>query len=111
MAAKTRTIRLQCHVNEKERELVKRNMENIGTNNIDAYIRKMAIDGYVITVDTTDVREVVRLLRIAGNNLNQLARSANSFETIYREDIVDLRNKFQVMLKMTNEIMLKMSEI
>ena len=61
---------------EGERDIVRRKMEEAGIRNMAAYIRKMAIDGYVIRLDLSDVKEVARLLRINSNNLNQYAKRA-----------------------------------
>ena len=68
---------------EGERDIVRRKMEEAGIRNMAAYIRKMAIDGYVIRLDLNDVKEVARLLRINSNNLNQYAKRANETGSIY----------------------------
>ena len=75
---------------EGERDIVRRKMEEAGIRNMAAYIRKMAIDGYVIRLDLSDVKEVARLLRINSNNLNQYAKRANETGSIYLEDIKEL---------------------
>ena len=60
-------------------------------DSVAGYLRKMAIDGYVINLDTSDIKEVVRLLRICSNNLNQYARRANEGDSIYQGEIRDLQ--------------------
>mgnify|MGYP002087627730 CR=1 FL=1 len=52
-----------------------------------AYLRKMAIDGYVIKLELPELKEMIRLLGIANNNINQIARSLNSTGRIYETDI------------------------
>ena len=47
-------------VTEHEQELIKQKMERAGVRNMGAYIRKQAIDGYVVRLDLSDVREMVR---------------------------------------------------
>ena len=69
----------------------------------------MAIDGYYICVELSDVKEMVRLLRIYGNNLNQLARRANEGSSIYRNDIEDLQKNMQELWKMMRQILEKLS--
>ena len=61
-------------VSQKERDIIAAKMEWIGTQNLGAYLRKQAIDGYVIRHDMTDIREMVRLLRVTSNSLNQLTK-------------------------------------
>ena len=47
-------------------------MEQLGTTNMAAYLRKMAVDGYVVNLELPELREMVSLLRRSSNNLNQL---------------------------------------
>ncbi|NBH70791.1 plasmid mobilization relaxosome protein MobC [Clostridiaceae bacterium] len=68
-------------------------MEQIGIANLSAYLRKMAVDGYIIHLDMSEVQELVRLLRICSNNLNQYARRANETGSIYAADVEDLRGR------------------
>ena len=63
--------------------------------NREAYIRKMTLDGYIVQVDFSDVREMVRLLRISTNNLNQVAKRANETRNIYESDIKDLQDNYE----------------
>lgn len=111
MGNRKRNIRLQCRVSEEEKKLVDRNMSKIGTKNLEAYLRKMAIDGYVLTLDTTDIRELVKVLRITSNSLNQLAKRANETGNVYRDDIEDLRKSYDKLWDMSEEIMVRLSSI
>ncbi len=83
-------MQLHFHVSEQEAELIKERMEQIGVTNLSAYLRKMAVDGYIINLDMTDIQEMTRLLRICSNNLNQYAKRANETGSIYAADIEDL---------------------
>ena len=111
MANRQRTIRLQCRVTEEEKALVERNMRKLGTKNLEAYLRKMAIDGYVLQLDLTDVRELVRVLRITSNSLNQLAKRANETGNVYRDDIEDLKESYDKLWSMSEEIMVRLASI
>jgi len=42
-------------VNEREKALIEEKMHQLGTKNMGAYIRKMAIDGYVVRLDLSDI--------------------------------------------------------
>ena len=53
----------------------------------------MAIDGFNIQLDLSEIREMVALLRRCSNNLNQYARRANEKGSIYAADIEDLRQQ------------------
>jgi hypothetical protein len=82
----------QIHIklSDKELEMIRDRMEQMGFENMSAYIRKMAIDGLIIRVDTSDLTELSRLVRINANNLNQYTKRANETGSIYLEDIKEL---------------------
>ena len=86
-----RTIPMYFKVSPEEKEIIDKKMELLGTHNQRAYLRKMAVDGYVVRVDMTDVKELAALLRTCSNNLNQIARRVNSTGNLYEEDIADLK--------------------
>ena len=74
MAKRKRDIQLKFRVTPQEREMIETKMAQFGTTNMAAYLRKMAIDGYVVKLDLPELRELVSLLRYSSNNLNQLTR-------------------------------------
>ncbi len=87
----TRTHLLYLSVSDRELEHIHKKMRQCRMTSTAGYLRKMAIDGYVVNLDTSDIKEVVRLLRICSNNLNQYARRANEGGSIYQEDIKALK--------------------
>ena len=91
MAKRKRDIQLKVRVTPEERAMIETKMAQLGTTNMGAYLRKMAIDGYVVKLDLPELREMVSLLRRSSNNLNQLARRANETGRIYPEDLADIR--------------------
>ena len=94
-----------------DREIVRRKMKEAGINNMAAYIRKMAIDGYVVRLDLSDVKEVSRLLRINANNINQYAKRANETGSIYLEDIKDIKRGQEELWILMKEILQRLSTI
>ena len=105
----TDLIRFRIH--DGDRELIKKRMKESGISNMSDYIRKMAIDGYVIRLDLSDVKEVSRLLRINANNLNQYAKRANETGSIYLEDIRDLQKNQDVLWRVMRDILERLSGI
>lgn len=87
MANRTRNIQIIFRVTQRERELIEEKMELLGARNLQAYLRKMAIDGYVIKLDLPELKEMVSLLRRCSNNLNQIARHVNEAGRVYEADI------------------------
>ncbi len=91
MSEDTRTRQLHTYVTRDEERMILKRMEDAGMRNLSAYLRKMALSGYVIRMDLAEIREISRLLSICSNNLNQYAKKANETGSIYEEDIDDLR--------------------
>ena len=88
-----KTVRVEFVMSEQDAELVKGRMAERGITNLSAYLRKMAVDGYIIHLDMGDIQEMVRLLRICSNNLNQYAKRANETVSVYAADLEDLRTQ------------------
>lgn len=102
---------LILRISASDKKRIRRKMEELGIQNMSAYIRKMALDGYCIRLDLTDVNELVYLLRMCSNNLNQYAKKANQTGSIYEEDIRDLKNRFDEFWKMAKELLVRLSTI
>ena len=96
---------------EKEAKIIHERMAELGIINQSAFMRKMAIDGYCVKLDLSDVKEMVRLLRYCSNNLNQYAKKANESGSIYAEDIHDLQVRFEELWKMAKEILARLASI
>lgn len=88
-----KSVRTELVMSEQDAEVVRERMAELGITNLSAYLRKMAVDGYIIHLDMSDIQEMVRLLRICSNNLNQYARRANETGSIYAADVDDLRTR------------------
>ena len=51
MANRERTIQLHFMATPRERQLIAEKMALLGTRNLGAYLRKMAVDGYIVQLD------------------------------------------------------------
>ena len=91
MTNRTRKIVLRVPVTPEERELIRQKMALLHTRNFSAYARKMLIDGYVVHIDTTDIRAQTAELQKIGVNVNQIARRLNSMGTLYTQDVADIK--------------------
>ena len=102
---------IMIRVSPSDKARIRKKMEELGTNNMSAYIRKMAMDGYCVNLDLTDVNEMVHLLRQCSNNLNQYAKKAHQTSSIYEEDIRDLQIRFEEFWKIGKELLSRLSTI
>ena len=91
MANRTRKIVLRVPVTAEERELIEQKMAQLHTKNFSAYARKMLIDGYIINVDTSDIRAQTAELQKIGVNVNQIAKRINATGTVYAQDVEDIK--------------------
>jgi len=111
MANVTRTHNIHFMASEEERDMIVRRMEQSGIKSLRAYMLKMAIDGRIIHVELESVREMVRLLSNATNNINQIARRANSTGNIYAADVEELRVRYEEIWGQMKTILQKLSEL
>lgn len=91
MTNRTRKIVLRVPVTPEEQELIRQKMALLHTRNFSAYARKMLIDGYVVHIDTTDIRAQTAELQKIGVNVNQIARRLNSMGSLYTQDVADIK--------------------
>lgn len=89
-----RSVHLHVMVSEVEQALIAQRMAEAGIRNMGAYMRKMALNGYVLNVDLAPVRELVSLQRRCSNNLNQVAIQANTYGGVYPEEIKTLQKDY-----------------
>ena len=98
MKKRKRPIPVMFWVSEEERAQIEEKMAQLGTNNMSAYLRKIAIDGYVVNLDLPELRELTTLLRRPSNNLNQLTTRVHETAHIYDADIESLRAEYDRLL-------------
>lgn len=87
MSGRRRTVQIKFRVTERERELIREKMKEIPTKNMAAYLRKVAIDGVIIHVDYSGLKELTAEIHKIGVNINQIAHRVNSEGNAYREDL------------------------
>ena len=111
MANREREIQLKFRVTPEERELIEAKMAQLGTQNMAAYLRKMALDGYAIKLDLPELKELVSLLRRSSNNLNQLTRRVHEIGRIYDADLEDITQRQEQLWEGVREILSQLSKL
>lgn len=106
-----RTIGLFFKVSPEEKAVIDKKMALLGTGNQRAYLRKMAVDGYIVQLDMASVREMVKLLRSIASNTNQIARRCNETRNLYAEDVEDLRQGYTAAQKSIMELLKKFANL
>ena len=108
---RNRTEQIKFWTTPEEKDLILKKMELYGTSNMGAYLRRMAIDGYVIKLELPELKEMIRLLGIANNNINQIARSLNSTGRIYEADIQEIRDRIDGLYGYARKILDSLAKI
>ena len=98
-------------VTPEEQELIYERMAEAGIQNMGAYMRKMALNGYVIHVDLLEIRELVSLQRRCANNLNQVAIHVNTYSGIYPDEIKALQRDYADLWGPLSELLKKLSAV
>ena len=107
MADRTIPIRIEFCVTEQEKKLIESKMAQLGTCNMGAYLRKMAIDGYIIKVDYTEQKKLAAAVSRAATNINHICRRINSTGHFYADDIADLKEQQAEIWSLLREVQKK----
>ena len=102
-----KTIRLT----PEELQMIQEKMKQYGTRNFSAFVRKMAIDGYVVRLELPELKEMVSLLRYSSNNLNQLTKRVHETGRIYDADLEDLRHTHERLWDAARDILSALAKL
>lgn len=106
-----RQVVLRFRVTPEEQEIIQKRMELLGTDNLSAYLRKMALDGLMVKLELPELKEILSLLRYAGNNLNQLTRRAHETGRVYNADLQEIQGNQEQLISLTKEILNSLAKI
>lgn len=109
MPNREREVQLAFRVTEAERRLIEDKMKLFGTVNMSAYLRKMAIDGYIVKLDLPKINEMMSLLRRTSASLNQITKRLNSTGRAYAEDISEIKQRQDEIYSSIREILGKIT--
>ena len=77
MKKRKRNIQVKFYVDEEELNLINERFKAANVSNRGAYLRKMAIDGFVVNIDTSDIKQLVKEVNAIGRNINQAVALMN----------------------------------
>ena len=105
MVNRKRSIVLRCPVTAEERAMIEQKMAQLPTQRIGAYLRKMAIDGYIIYTDTADIKAFTKELSAIGRNINQIAKRINAGGPAYQVDMDEIRGRLDEIWQLQRHIL------
>ena len=108
---KKRAHEIHVLLTEDEMSRIRQRMNEAGVRNQSAFIRKMILDGYIVKLDMDDIDKMVSLLRSSSNNLNQIAKKANSTGSIYGADIAAMQSRQDEIWETVKEVLARIATI
>ena len=106
-----REVQVNFRVSPQELEMIEQKMAQLGTSNREAYLRKMALDGYVVRLELPELKELVSLMRYSSNNLNQLTRRVHETGRIYDADLEDISQRQEQLWAGVREILTQLAKL
>ena len=96
---------------DQEREMIEQKMKRAGFPTMSTYLRKMAIDGYIMTLNLPEIKEMITLLRCSSNNLNQIAKKANATGMVFEDDLKEIKSMQCEIWKGMNQILKRLGQV
>ena len=106
-----REVQVNFRVSPQELEMIEQKMAQLGTSNREAYLRKMALDGYVVKLELPELKELVSLMRYSSNNLNQLTRRVHETGRIYDADLEDISQQQEALWDGVHRILTQLAKL
>lgn len=110
-ANRVRKVQLNFRVTEREKELIEERMQEMGTTNREAFLRKIAIDGMIVKLEVPELKEILSLMRYSSNNINQIAHRLNESGRIYEVDVVQVQAQHEQLWAMLNSLLEKLNTL
>ena len=97
--------RKMIRARQDEKRLIDEKMSQLPTRRYGAYLRKMAIDGYIIYTDTADIKAFTKELSAIGRNINQIAKRINAGGHAYQADMDEIRERLDEIWQLQRRIL------
>jgi len=107
MSNRKRNVQIKFRVTEEERDLIEKKMKTVPTDNMSAYLRKIAIDGYIIQIDYSEIKAMTAQMQKIGVNINQIARRVNTPGTVYKRDMLEIKEALDKIWQLQRSNLLK----
>ena len=96
---------MKFYVTEEEKRLIDEKIAQLPTRRYGAYLRKMAIDGFIIYTDTTDIKAFTTELSAIGRDINQIAKQINATGSPYQADMEEIRERLDEIWQLQRHIL------
>jgi len=106
-----RNIPIYVRVSQEEYDIIQMRMAEVCTENLSAFARKMLLNGEILHLDLSPVKELVSLQRRCANNLNQVAINVNTYGGIYPEEIKTLQRDYEALWTPLSDLLKQLAAI
>ena len=111
MAKEKRPNRVTFLLTDEEMEIVSKRMKMLGITSMSAYIRKMILNGFILTLNMPELKEMISLQRYTSNNINQIAKRLNETDRIYTDDMEEIKSNQKKLWNGINRILSKLTKV
>ena len=106
-----RHVKLMTRVTEEEYAQIQARMALVGTDNLSAFLRKLALDGRIVLLDMDEIKTLVSLLRRTSANVNQIAKRVNATSRVYENDLAEIQNRLGEVWAALDDVLRKLAVI
>lgn len=106
-----RRTEITFFVSEEELKQIRNRRDSLGIHNMSAYLRKMAIDGYILKLNLPEIKEAISLLRSISNNVNQIAKRVNASNKVYKVELEQIRMMLQELWEQLGKALKQLSQM
>ena len=111
MEKRRRCVKLMTRVTEEEYAQIQARMALVGTANLSAFLRKLALDGRIVLLDMDEIKALVSLLRRTSANVNQIAKRVNSTSRVYENDLAEIQNRLGEVWLALDDVLRKLAAV
>ena len=111
MAQRERSVSRLLRLTPQENALLEQKIQQSGIKNREAFMRKMLLEGYVLSLELPELKEILRLMRYTSNNVNQIARHAHETGRYYIEDIEQMVRNQEAIQDALKEVLNRLSAL
>ena len=111
MPKRNRNVQLNFRVSKDEKEWIEKKMEAAGVINREAYLRKMAMDGYILKLDLPELKETISLMQRMSNNINQIAKRMSETGRLYEADIQEVSRNQEKLWDGIRELLSRLTKL
>jgi len=105
MVERLRPVQLKFFVTKEEKDFIYKKMSLMNVKNMSAYLRKMAIDGYLLNVDYSNFNDISKSIDSISRNINQIAKRVNTTDNLYADDVRQLKKNQEEIWQLLKSIL------